>query len=76
MKSFIIGTLALLVLAGCSIPKEPRMAFGKKCSETNNGQIAYSYVWLYSKSDGLKADADTCRQLEQHKNAEELKQEK
>ena len=64
MKSFIIGTLALLVLAGCSIPKEPRMAFGKKCSETNNGQIAYSYVWLYSKSDGLEADKDTCKQLD------------
>lgn len=76
MKSFIIGTLALLVLTGCSIPKDPRVSFGKKCSETNDGQVAYSYVWLYSKEHGLNADEKTCRQLEHDKLHKELSEEK
>jgi nitrate reductase beta subunit len=43
--------------------KSPAVSFGKKCSETENGQIAYSYVWLYDKEQGLEANKDTCEKI-------------
>tara|TARA_B100000212_G_scaffold296354_1_gene239669 strand:- start:9281 stop:9448 length:168 start_codon:yes stop_codon:yes gene_type:complete len=43
---------------------KPQVAFGKKCAVTTDGQITYSYVWLYSKDAGLNANKETCKQLE------------
>jgi len=57
MRTILIALTALLISA-CSI-KEPRVTFGKKCVEKDN-QIVYSYVWLYDKQVGLKADNITC----------------
>ena len=47
MKNYFIlfAMLFVLSLSACSIPKEPRLAFGKKCVEKNS-DIVYSYVWL------------------------------
>lgn len=43
--------------------KYPQLSFGKKCAETNKDQIAYSYVWIYDKDVGLKADKETCDKI-------------
>ena len=58
MNKIIITIIASLLLTACSI-KEPRLSFGKKCVDKEN-QIVYSYVWLYDKQVGLKADNITC----------------
>ena len=36
------------------------MQFGKKCVETNEYTIVYSYVWMHKKGTELKADKETC----------------
>jgi uncharacterized lipoprotein YajG len=64
MKKTLITLTALVLLAGCSIPKSPAISLGKKCSVSENGQIAYSYLWIYNKSEGLEANKETCEQLE------------
>ena len=51
------------LLAGCSIPKNPSLSFGKKCN-VGEGQVTYSYVWLYDKELGLKANAEDCEQIQ------------
>ena len=61
MKTIAI-VLTGLLLASCSghiVP--PNMQFGKKCAETDNGQIVYSYVWLHKKGEQLKANKETCK---------------
>ena len=61
MKTVITLLTATLLLVGCSGHlNTPAVSFGKKCAETNDGQIAYSYVWLYSKNEGLKANKEDC----------------
>ena len=58
----------IVVIAGCSqIPKEPALAFGKKCEVTENGTIVSSSVWIYSKAEGLKASEEACPKKEQKK---------
>ena len=59
-KILVVILLGLFVSA-CSI-KEPRLSFGKKCVEKDN-QVVYSYVWVYDKKLGLKADKITCELL-------------
>jgi len=61
-----INKILLLIFLGifitaCSV-KEPRLSFGKKCVEKDN-QVVYSYVWVYDKKLGLKADKITCELL-------------
>ena len=61
-----INKILLLIFLGifitaCSV-KEPRLSFGKKCVEKDN-QVVYSYVWVYDKKSGLKADKITCELL-------------
>lgn len=60
MKTIAI-VLTGLLLASCSghiVP--PNMQFGKKCVETNEDTIVYSYVWMHKKGTELKADKKTC----------------
>ena len=53
------------MLAGCSGHlEEPAVSFGKKCAVTEDGQVNYSYVWLYNKEDGLKANKANCELIE------------
>ncbi|SVD96550.1 uncharacterized protein METZ01_LOCUS449404 [marine metagenome] len=54
-----------IAIVGCSqIPKEPALAFGKKCEVTENGTVVSSSVWIYSKEDGLKATEEACPKKE------------
>lgn len=61
--SFFVALFGFALLAGCSLPKDPRVSFGKKCSEGTDGEIAYSYVWIYSKDAGLGANKKTCKKI-------------
>ena len=57
--SFGIIIVMALLLVGCSIPKNPKLSFGKKCVDKQEN-VVYSYIWLYNKNDGLQADKETC----------------
>jgi len=57
--SFTIIIVMALLLVGCSIPKNPKLSFGKKCVDKQEN-VVYSYVWLYNKEDGLQANKETC----------------
>ena len=56
----LLAMLCILVLAGCSIPKNPKLSFGKKCVEKVDS-VVYSYVWLYNEESGLEADEENCK---------------
>lgn len=62
MKSALAAVFAMALLTGCSghiYP--PNMQFGKKCVETDNNTIVYSYVWMHKKGEELKANKETCK---------------
>ena len=59
----VIILVVSLLIAGCSIPKNPKLSFGKKCVDKQEN-VVYSYVWLYNKEDGLQANKETCNQIE------------
>ena len=61
MKTTIIIALSFL-LAGCAIPSNPKLSFGKKCHVVDDN-ITYSYVWLFDKKEGLEATAAQCVHL-------------
>ena len=61
MKTIIIIAISLL-LAGCAVPSNPKMSFGKKCHVVD-GYITYSYVWVYDKKQGLEATEAQCVHL-------------
>jgi len=52
--------LTALLLVGCSIPKNPKVSFGKKCA-VQDDQIVWSYAWLYNKNTGLEANKENCK---------------
>ena len=52
--------LTALILVGCSIPKNPKVSFGKKCT-VQDDQIVWSYAWLYNKNTGLEANKENCK---------------
>ena len=59
VTSIVIIIVVSLLIAGCSIPKNPKLSFGKKCVDKQEN-VVYSYVWLYNKEDGLQANIETC----------------
>ena len=59
VTSIVIIIVVSLLIAGCSIPKNPKLSFGKKCVDKQEN-VVYSYVWLYNKEDGLQANKETC----------------
>jgi hypothetical protein len=61
MKTTIVIALSLL-LAGCAIPSNPKLSFGKKCHVVDDN-ITYSYVWLFDKKEGLEATEAQCVHL-------------
>ena len=61
MKTTVIIALSLL-LAGCAVPSNPKLSFGKKCHVVDDN-ITYSYVWLYDKNKGLEATEGQCVHL-------------
>ena len=56
----LLAMLCILVFAGCSIPKNPKLSFGKKCVEKVDS-VVYSYVWVYNEESGLEADEENCK---------------
>jgi len=63
MKYLVVISMALL-LGACTGPiKHPQVAFGKKCAVNENGQVSYSYVWIYDKKEGLAANAKECDKI-------------
>ena len=65
MLKWIMIPLMTIAIVGCSqIPKEPALAFGKKCEVTENGTVVSSSVWIYRKEDGLKATEEACPKME------------
>tara|TARA_Y100000114_G_scaffold71714_1_gene65689 strand:+ start:2443 stop:2649 length:207 start_codon:yes stop_codon:yes gene_type:complete len=61
MHKILLAVITATLLAGCSghiYP--PNMQFGKKCVETTNDTIVYSYVWMHKKGTELKANKETC----------------
>tara|TARA_B100001564_G_C20601931_1_gene653146 strand:- start:1047 stop:1241 length:195 start_codon:yes stop_codon:yes gene_type:complete len=52
--------LTALLLVGCSIPKNPKVSFGKKCA-VQGDQVVWSYAWMYDKNTGLEASKDNCK---------------
>ena len=63
MNVLALLSLVIGLLAGCSIPKNPSISFGKKCAESD-GQITYSYLWVYDKEVGLKANEEDCKKIQ------------
>ena len=48
MKQAIAVVVTALLLTACSGGiKTTQVAFGKKCAVQENGQVTYSYVWIY-----------------------------
>tara|TARA_B100000035_G_scaffold279196_1_gene258648 strand:+ start:114 stop:311 length:198 start_codon:yes stop_codon:yes gene_type:complete len=57
--------LILLFLAGCSGHiAPPAVKFGKKCTVAEDGNVVYSYIWLHKKGEELKANKETCKQIQ------------
>ena len=53
---------SIMLLIGCSIPKNPEIVFGKKCL-TQGDQISYSWVWIQDKTLVNKPTVEACEQL-------------
>ena len=62
MKTIMTMLLAFLLVSACSIPKNPKVSYGKKCM-VKDESVSYSYVWLYDKNTGLPASAEQCEAL-------------
>tara|TARA_E500000081_G_scaffold87233_1_gene88394 strand:+ start:431 stop:637 length:207 start_codon:yes stop_codon:yes gene_type:complete len=62
MKKIALLLATLLVVSACSIPKNPKVSFGKKCM-VKDENVSYSYVWLYDKNTGLPASEEQCEAL-------------
>ena len=62
VTSIVIIIVVSLLIAGCSIPKNPKLSFGKKCVEKED-KVVYSYIWVYDKEVGVIADKETCKLL-------------
>lgn len=52
--------LTALILVGCSVPKNPKVSFGKKCA-VQGDQVVWSYAWMYSENTGLEANKENCK---------------
>ena len=62
MRLLLISLIGL-VLAGCSLPKNPELLIGKKCL-VENDRITFSRVWIVDKTLESKPTAEQCKQLE------------
>ena len=69
MKSVLAAVFAMTILAGCSGHiNPPNMQFGKKCVQTENDTIVYSYVWMHKQGEELSANKATCDLIKKHSN--------
>ena len=62
MKLLTLLTASIMLLTGCSIPKNPEIVFGKKC-QVSGEQVSYSWVWIQDKTMANKPSVEACEQL-------------
>ena len=67
MKTIITLAIASILLVGCSIPKNPKLSWGKKCTVQGN-QVVWSHLWIYDKNEGLDATKENFKAAEQAKS--------
>jgi hypothetical protein len=60
MKTFVTLILASILLVGCAVPKNPTLAWGKKCT-VNGEQVVWSHLWVYDREEGLDANKENCK---------------
>ena len=60
MKTILILLTASILLVGCSIPQNPKLSWGKKCTVQGN-QVVWSHLWIYDKNEGLDATKENCK---------------
>ena len=63
MKTFATIILASILLIGCSVPKNPKVSWGKKCTVSGN-QVVWSHLWIFDKTKGLDATKENCKLIE------------
>jgi hypothetical protein len=60
MKTFVTLILTSILLVGCAVPKNPTLAWGKKCT-VNGQQVVWSHLWIYDRAKGLDANKENCK---------------
>ena len=60
MKTFATLILTSILLVGCAVPKNPTLAWGKKCT-VNGQQVVWSHLWIYDRAKGLEANKENCK---------------
>jgi len=60
MKTFVTLIIASILLVGCAVPKNPTLAWGKKCT-VNGQQVVWSHLWIYDRAKGLDANKENCK---------------
>ena len=60
MKTLVTLILASVLLVGCAVPKNPTLAWGKKCT-VNGQQVVWSHLWIYDRAKGLDANKENCK---------------
>ena len=63
MKTSATIILASILLIGCSVPKNPKVSWGKKCT-VNGNQVVWSHLWIFDKTKGLDATKENCKLIE------------
>ena len=63
MKTLATLILASILLVGCAVPKNPSLAWGKKCT-VNGNQVVWSHLWIFDKDKGLDATKENCKLIE------------
>ena len=60
MKTFVTLILASILLVGCAVPKNPTLAWGKRCTVSGQ-QVVWSHLWVYDRQKGLDATKENCK---------------
>jgi hypothetical protein len=60
MKRFVTLILASILLVGCAVPKNPTLAWGKRCTVSGE-QVVWSHLWVYDREKGLDATKENCK---------------
>ena len=60
MKTFVTLILASNLLVGCAVPKNPTLAWGKRCTVSGE-QVVWSHLWVYDREKGLDATKENCK---------------
>ena len=60
MKTFVTLIIASILLVGCAVPKNPTLAWGKRCTVSGQ-QVVWSHLWVYDREKGLDATKENCK---------------